>query len=370
MPLATDAAKKTVTGLDDDVAIETVVDELKRDHHSDALLARAMVEIAVKLCRELGDDGHARGGSIASRMLVGRFRGRETTMKRITFTFEGAGDWDTFEDYVLSACPSDRYDVDHRSVEEGRLTFFGRETETLRRWLSDPAGVGGFRVRDVVEDELSKAEWTQIKAAIGSTLEEPSRDVVALVRQLSDNDARQRSAAACALGELGTAAIAAVSNLCAATTDDERIVRCSAANAIAKMGPEARSAVPALLKLLSDGRNYNEFTHASDALERLRVDPLAVLPHLRRHLKHTDARIRAQAALELADKGEAAKEAIPEVVALLRDPEAEVRHYAAWALEEFGPLAAAAVTALRAALDDEDESVREMAKRALDAMDS
>jgi HEAT repeat protein len=73
----------------------------------------------------------------------------------------------------------------------------------------------------------------------------------------------------------------------------------------------------------------------------------AAVPVLRKTLKDTDARARAQAASALSEAGALAEPAVPELIEMLRnDPEERARLEATLALGNIGPAAKAAVPAL------------------------
>ncbi len=137
---------------------------------------------------------------------------------------------------------------------------------------------------------------------------------------LNDKDADVRRAAAWALGEIGSPD--AISALVRALDDEDRGVRESAVDALAKIG-----ALDALLSAL----------------------------------KSKKARVKSAAALALGRMG--AEDAIPHLSEVLRNEKnPEVKWSAAWALAEIGRKS---LRALISALNDEDECVRWCAVEAL-----
>ncbi|HJZ55559.1 MAG TPA: HEAT repeat domain-containing protein, partial [Gemmataceae bacterium] len=103
--------------------------------------------------------------------------------------------------------------------------------------------------------------------------------------------------------------------------------RKDAAWAIARIGPAARDAVPALIETLKD----------------------------------EDAHVRWSAAVALAQITPAAKDAVPVLIESLKDKEFAIRYRAVVGLGKIGPDAKAAVPALIEALKDEESAIREAA---------
>jgi type II secretion system protein G len=120
------------------------------------------------------------------------------------------------------------------------------------------------------------------------------------------------------------------------TKDKNEGVRASAAEAIGKIGPEAKTAIFALTELLND----------------------------------TDAAVRQEAAVVLGRIGPAAKATIPALTELLKDEDLGIRWGTAWALGNMGPDAKAAIPALTELVKDKDESVRRVAAEALEKITS
>lgn len=90
--------------------------------------------------------------------------------------------------------------------------------------------------------------------------------------------------------------------------------------ALGEMGPDARQAIPSLVRLLHD----------------------------------PDERVRRRSILALSQLGPEARTAAPGLIGLLGDPDALVRRWAASALGEIGPTAPAAIPALIDSLADAD----------------
>ncbi len=112
--------------------------------------------------------------------------------------------------------------------------------------------------------------------------------------------------------------------------EDDPVAQAQAAYHLSRRGPEARTAVPALI-------------------EALKKETL----------------VRQNAALALGQIGPDAKEAVPALVEALRDPEWTVRRQAAVALGLIGPHARPAIPALQKLKQDRRKYVQDAAQEAL-----
>ena len=108
-------------------------------------------------------------------------------------------------------------------------------------------------------------------------------------------------------------------------------VRSNAARALARLGPEAKAAVPALSEALKDEEAFVR-GYAASALSG--IGPAAV-PALSKALKDEERDVRVSAAAALARLGPAeAKAAVPALSEALKDEVANVRRAAARALDQ------------------------------------
>jgi HEAT repeat protein len=133
--------------------------------------------------------------------------------------------------------------------------------------------------------------------------------------------------------------------------DGELTARIGAASALMQAGPEARAAVPALIKLL-EKREPLISPFIVTVLGRIGPD---AVPALAKALESPKGELKAGAASALASIGPAASPAAPALLALLASTEASQRSLAAFALGEIGHRPA--LPALKKALKDADRGV-------------
>jgi HEAT repeat protein len=121
------------------------------------------------------------------------------------------------------------------------------------------------------------------------------------------------------------------------------------------IGPEAKSAIPALLEFLQ-GPDDDAVEGATAALPKIGPAAIPALAELLRDKKAGARLVAAQALLRLGDQPR--KTAIPVLIELLRDKEATIRIRAAWTLDDIRPEATAAIPALIQLLQDQDEEAQ------------
>jgi HEAT repeat protein len=159
-----------------------------------------------------------------------------------------------------------------------------------------------------------------------------SDDVPRLVEALGSRDAYVVAFAAWTLGNLGSAAEAAVPALAQTLSRDD--TNAVVAAALARIGPGAAGAVGILVDALGS--------------------------------ENPDRRWRA--ARTLGRIGPAAAPAVPLLTGALADPNGAVRRHAARALGRIGPAARPAAPALQRATGDRDREVRQEARQALERL--
>jgi HEAT repeat protein len=228
----------------------------------------------------------------------------------------------------------------------------------------------------------AKHEKLRIAAiqVLGLFLPEAAVAVPDLVDALLDGDQLVRWHTACALGQIGPAAKAAVPALIdvlrskpAACNDAVRTapgvltlppgaVQVMAAGALGRIGPDAIDAVPALVEALDDRDPDLRFA-AAGALEGIGPGSDLVVPALARAICNgVDETLADRVAQALAAFG---KESIPALLTALRDRDPDVRYRAAKVLGELEAIPQAANLPLQQALNDPDPDVRETIAEAL-----
>jgi HEAT repeat protein len=138
--------------------------------------------------------------------------------------------------------------------------------------------------------------------------------------------------------------------------------RVGAINALIQAGPEARTAVAALVGTFRD--RDATFLHPLAAVALARIGPDAV-PSLEKALGDDAETVRGGAALALGLIGPSARPAATALTRALHDRSEVVRFAAAQALGRVGPGARTALPDLRKALEDKDSAVRVASAHAL-----
>lgn len=190
-------------------------------------------------------------------------------------------------------------------AQAGRLR--GAELEPLQEAVVEALGQIGGPARDALPVLARAAGRTvdidqAVRRAAVAIIDSPgSRDVAALILQLTSRDESLRLRAAKALGGLGPDARAAVPALTAALADPDGDVRRAAAAALRRVQPDAKSSEELVRSIAAD-------------------------------LKDPDDGVRLLAARSLGRLGSAAAGAVPALEAALADPDRDVRRAAADAL--------------------------------------
>ncbi|EKV00453.1 HEAT repeat-containing protein [Leptolyngbya sp. PCC 7375] len=188
--------------------------------------------------------------------------------------------------------------------------------------------------------------------------------VVALVKNLQDENITVRNGAVQALGAIGPSAYAAVPVMIETLQDGDELVRENAVITLGQIGPEARDAVPELIEVFQT-QDLDLSVHAANALGQIGPDARDAVPAIITVLEDQDSDIRAIAAEVLGEIGPDAHAAVPALIAALSDQNVFLRRRAASALGEIGPDARNAVPALINALQDSDDGVQSNAMTAL-----
>lgn len=155
-----------------------------------------------------------------------------------------------------------------------------------------------------------------------------------------------------------------LSSLVNELSDHNIEVRRNAAEALMRMGPEAKNAAPALSIALKDEDERVRY-YAAQALGRMGTEAKVAVPNLGEALNDSNRDVRQSAAWAIGKIGADAKSVTPALLGALKDQDKDVRRTAAWALAITGAEKRAAVPVLLEALHDSEDSARETAARAL-----
>ncbi len=141
-------------------------------------------------------------------------------------------------------------------------------------------------------------------------------------------------------------------------------VRLVAVQALMRKGPDAKTAVPALIRRLRD----DDESVRVNAQRALAAIGKTAVPDLIIALKDDDPSVRQVIAFTLMRIGPGARDAVPALIVALKDDYKPVRLSSVVALGEIGADAKPAVPALVAALRDLNEQVRDAAQQALSSI--
>ena len=210
----------------------------------------------------------------------------------------------------------------------------------------------------------------------------------AWVAQSKQKDSATRQFAISGLRHFGPAGVPAIAEL---LNDERGDVRREASETLGKLGPEAKSAVPALIESCRTGDYYLVDANveslrkigpaavpaiagllgdkekeirlaAARALGKMGADAVSAVPILQDRVKECDDSVSDAAASSLARIG---LSAVPTLAGLLKDKDWFVRWRAAWTLRGMGSRANSAAPALVSLLADGNVIVREAAAEAL-----
>jgi HEAT repeat protein len=235
-------------------------------------------------------------------------------------------------------------------------------------WALGEAGPAAAPARDKLERALRGDASPSVRAAsaeaLGALGPAGRASLPALFATLEDGSETVRHAAAQALARLKSEP-GDVPRLISAVGSGDPYVASFAAWTLGNMGGTAKDAVPALASALA-----REGTDAVVSAALARIGPAAegAVPALVEELKSSDPDRRWRAARTLGRIGPASAVAVPLLTQALTDPNGAVRQHAARALGRIGPAARPAAAALQRATGDTDEAVRREARRALDRL--
>jgi HEAT repeat protein len=234
-----------------------------------------------------------------------------------------------------------------------------RERRGARQALTSLVKQGRTSVGPLVEALLEVPGDRQVPPArLEMLVQLGPAAVPRLTAALWEEDPTRRALAVFALGQLGRAARPAVPPLLERLKDEDALMRCIIAQALARI--RARSAIPALTERLGD-KDQRVREAAAQALIHLRVESEVLVPTLLRWLTAGPTAQRRLAALALGALGPEAASAVPALVKVLDDEDGAIRDAALVALASIGPSARDAVGPLRALLKDEERAGNHLA---------
>jgi HEAT repeat protein len=185
------------------------------------------------------------------------------------------------------------------------------------------------------------------------------------IAQLRDADPKVRLAAARALSERRSDVTVAVAGLAAAAEDNDFAVRELAITTLGQIGPEAKDALPAIERALTD-ENRSVRTSAALAIDSIEPNSQVHRPVLVESLRSGDGPVF----IAVSRMGERGAWAVPTLTGLLSDRRPSIRALAAHALGGIGPAARVAERALQQSSRNPEPSVRKAAQKALRQINS
>lgn len=229
----------------------------------------------------------------------------------------------------------------------------------LARVAKDDAGIQDKATRVIVES--LKSDKVEVRRAAARALAEtnppPETTAPLLIQAIHDSDPSVIANAIDAMASLGPKIVPRVANNGLKNKD----LRLYAVRILAKIGPDAKEAAPALAEALK-GSEGDFRREAQFVLGTFGADAAPAVPELTKSLDSDDEQVRNSAVYALGKIGPAAKAALPALRGLRESDDAFVRFAATWALVKIDPknsqLIAAAVTELRKGLSDERPLVR------------
>lgn len=217
-------------------------------------------------------------------------------------------------------------------------------------------------VRDILKQLTDPSLPSEERNKLNERLEKHGKPLVpGLAAALNDKDTQIRRAAVFALSQIGPDAKAAVPALIKALDDPDkgkeiggRAISDCAADTLAIIGPGAAEAIPALMGIARSSLKRDLRMRAVWALGEIGPQSKEVIPLLRKLMKDDKEAelIRARAAQALGRIGPKAREAVPDLIKALeiedkQDPNHSLRWNAAEALGKIGPEAKSAIPTLK-----------------------
>jgi len=226
-------------------------------------------------------------------------------------------------------------------------------------------------VRPAMQKVMEEATPEALNDMLDALASLGEKAVPRLIKALEAEAVRPKAAAI--IARIGPPAKEAVPALIAALADKNPETRNEVLFALAAIGPEAKEAVPAIKEALKDP-DMKVCYSACYALGKIGPAAASAKADLAEHLAGDDhffcmASAWALAQVDPKDPQTAAK-SVPVLIQALEEPDPPTRLHAAEALGLLGPLAGDAAAALKKLHGDPDKAVREAAASALKAVGS
>jgi HEAT repeat protein len=208
-------------------------------------------------------------------------------------------------------------------------------------------------------DEKTRLEGAKELQQVYGELSESVRSLGYVLTNTEMEEARFQ--AACALELIGASAMAAVPDLVKALKDKSPRIRAKAADALGHVGPFAQEAMPALVEACKQ-TNAQVKIHVLGAIGQIRSHSEIALPALIQALRDKDeakdgsrVTVAQMAAGTLGLYGPQAKEAVPELLKVLKSKDTFLRCTAMGALGRIKAQPDKVVPALRQALEEKEQ---------------
>lgn len=223
--------------------------------------------------------------------------------------------------------------------------------------------------RPIIKKVMDGADPEVLDAILDTVAGLGEKALPRMIEALKHEKVRARAAAV--IARIGPSAEAAVPALTEALGDDSPETRNEVLFALAAVGPGAEAAVPEVTKALKDP-DMNVRYSACYTLGKIGPAATSAEAALQKNLAGADQFLATASAWALArihpDCPEIAQKSVPVLIKALGEPDAMTRLHAAESLQLFGPLAKDAAIALNKAARDDNADVREAAARALRAI--
>lgn len=224
-------------------------------------------------------------------------------------------------------------------------------------------------VRPALDKAMEGADPEVLDHVLDALASLGEKAVPRLIAALKHEEVRPRAAAI--LARIGPTAKAAVPALIEALGDKNPETRSEVLFALAAIGPGAKQAVPAVARALSDPEMDVRYA-ACYALGKIGPAAMSAKAELQKRLTSPDRFLRQASAWALAQIHPACPAtsamSVPILIHAMGAPDAMTRLEAAKSLRCLGPRAKDAVPALKKALHDDNEQVRAVAAEALKAI--